>query len=297
MFKLEEVEKLRDTIEEGKIKDLLDNYYKSLKSILYTANVPFLCMMAGYEKAMLKFLPLAEAGKRIPDLFKNEKKDPKTEAIELVQHFEKKIMESMKEGESVMGDKLVDFITNDEQFRNAYYSIIHGTLVNTWTIFEAISKDLWRFILNNFPDKFFHSVVNSKDKNFNSIEGLSGKQISVALLSKYEFNLSNSLGDLISPRYDFTSPKGIKSAYKHLFNCDLNDLNFLDNRHLLQLENIRHLMVHNAGTIDEEYLKRSTYENEELGEDLRIEANQLDDLINSNIDAIIGLFKLVNNKL
>lgn len=297
MFKLEEIEKLKDSLDEGKIKDLLDNYNKSLKNILYTANVPYICMMAGYEKAMLKFLPIAEAGKRMPDLFENEKKDPKTVAVELVQHVEKKIAENMKEGESVMGDKLVDFITNDKQFRKAYYSIIHGTLVNTWTIFEAISKDLWRLILNNFPEKFFHSIVNSNDKNFNSIDGLSGKQISIALLSKYNFNLSNSLGDLISPRYDFTSPKGIKSAYKHLFNCDFNELNFLDNEHLMQLENIRHLMVHNAGTIDEDYLKRSTYGNEKLGEDLRIEANQLDDLINSNIDAIIGLFKLVINKL
>lgn len=291
VFKIKEVETLRDSLSDGSIKTFLNNYCKSINGILYAPNIPYICMIAGYEKALLKYLPKAES----PDLdalTNNYKNDPAETAKALVGHFEKKIKESQTESKEELSDKLSDFIANSPEFRKAYYSIIHNSLVNCWTIFEAISKDLWRYLLNKYPKKYLHSVISTNDSGLNSIDGMSGKQISISLLSKYDFDVSNYLGDLLSRKYDFTSPNGIKLAFQHLFQCKSESLNFLDHKDLKQLEVIRHMIVHNAGIMDEDYIKKTIYKDENIGDELFIEANQIDELVNSSIKATIGLFKL-----
>jgi hypothetical protein len=132
------------------------------------------------------------------------------------------------------------------------------------------------------------NILKESDKN--NIDGISGKSISIELLGKYEFNLNNKLGEILSNKYDFTGCSGIKKAFIDLDKKKKDKLNFLDNPIAYKLEITRNLIVHNAGIIDNEYLKKTSIPDQILGEliDLNIEQyNQFEESISLTLIAIL----------
>ncbi len=109
--------------------------------------------------------------------------------------------------------------------------------------------------------------------------------------------MSNNLGDILAPKYDFTGTKGIKTAFKELLNLGKEDLTFLDDKDLSQLEITRHLIVHNAGIIDEDYLRRSSRENENLNDRITISHEDAGNMINASVESVIGLISLLEDKI
>jgi hypothetical protein len=188
-------------------------------------------------------------------------------------------------------------VANVPILQESYNNLGLNALVNCWTLFEAISKDIWVYCLNNFPKEFlFNLLKNGKDFD-QEIEGIKGKNISIGLLAKYNFDISKNLGDLLVGKYDFTTVRGIKKSYKDLFELKDADLSTLENKNLTQLEITRHLFVHNAGVIDSDYLKRSAKQNESINTKVQITSTEAGDLINSSIDAIQELVVLVDKRI
>jgi hypothetical protein len=104
------------------------------------------------------------------------------------------------------------------------------------------------------------NAVPLAQRAFNAISeeshGISSKQIAVGLAAKYSFDLRNCLGTILQPKFDFTGVSGIKKAYKAVFSESESLLDALDELRLNELEATRHLIVHRAGIVDEEYSNR-----------------------------------------
>jgi len=125
--------------------------------------------------------------------------------------------------------------------------------VYTWTTFECLAGDLWANSLNQgttLAQKVLTSLPNETDGS-----GLSRRHIEVGLAAKHNFDLRRSLGTVLRPKFDFTSFDGISSAFEQAFGrCE--ELQELESS-LKELEQVRHLIVHRGGIVDDKFLKIS----------------------------------------
>ena len=287
----------RDTLQDAALKSILTNYCNSIDLILTTLSVPISFMAHGLRKSKAFHFSLQDANTVVMNGEGIKENDPKKTAKELINYFEA-LLKSDKEN---MVDNAVNeielLIDNVPILRDSYYNLGLNALVNSWTMFEAISKDIWIYCLNNFPKNYLFNLLRNGKEFDPEIEGSLGKNISIGLLAKYNFDISKNLGDLLSTKYDFTSIRGIKKAYKDLFELNEADLASLDNRNLTQLEITRHLFVHNAGIIDSDYLKRTQKKNETLKDKVQLTIEEAGDLINSSIEAMKELILIADVKI
>lgn len=284
----------RDKLNDSNLKSILTNYCKSLDLILTTLAVPISFMAHGLRKSKAFHFSLQDANSVVISGEGFQEKDPKKSAKELVSYFENLIKSSHEKVIENASEEIELLVANIPILQESYNNLGLNALVNCWTLFEAISKDIWVYCLNNFPKEFLSNLLkNGKDFD-QDIEGITGKNISIGLLAKYNFDISKNLGDLLVGKYDFTTVRGIKKSYKDLFELKDAELSTLENKNLTQLEITRHLFVHNAGVIDSDYLKRSAKQNEIINNKVQITSTEAGDLINSSIESIQDLVTLVD---
>lgn len=287
----------RDNLIDSNLKSILTNYCKSLDLILTTLAVPISFMAHGLRKSKAFHFSLQDANTVVMSGEGFQEKDPKKSAEELVSYFEDLIKTSQEKVIENASEEIKLLVAKVPILQESYTNLGLNALVNCWTLFEAISKDIWVYCLNNFSKEFlFNLLKNGKDFD-QDIGGITGKNISIGLLAKYNFDISKNIGDLLVSKYDFTTVRGIKKSYKDLFELKDADISTLENKNLTQLEITRHLFVHNAGVIDMDYLKRSTKQNETLNTKVQITSTEAGELINSSIDAIQELVSLVDKRI
>lgn len=160
-------------------------------------------------------------------------------------------------------DLLKSLAKTAEEIRDPLRTLLLHSLLASWTAFECLIKDVWIQCLNTFPNECAQPTFSTlTDREF--IDGINMKAIQVGLLAKYEFDVSNCLGTLLAPKFDFTSLKGMQKAYEAAFKNLLDVEKIFTDTHLVRLEATRHLMVHRGGVVDNEYLEK-TGENVEIG--------------------------------
>lgn len=287
----------RDHLKDKFLKELLSNYCNSLDLILTTLSVPISFMAHGLRKSKAFHFSLQDANTMVMSGEGIKEKDPKKTAEELIKYFEDLLKDNDKNQIENAVNEIEKLIEQVPILRESYNNLGLNALVNSWTIFEAFAKDLWIYCLNNYPKKYlFNLLKNGKDTE-QEIDGISGKNITIGLLAKYDFDISKNLGDLLSPKYDFTSVRGIKKSFKDLFALKDNEISFFDNPHLSQLEITRHLLVHNSGIIDADYLNRTNRMNEILKNKISLTIDETSDFINAGIETLKEIFLLADNKL
>jgi hypothetical protein len=72
------------------------------------------------------------------------------------------------------------------------------------------------------------------------------------LAAKYNFDLRGCLGSVLKSKFDFTSFDGIAEAYLKAFG-ECKELQELG-KDLKRLEQVRHLIVHRGGLVDEKFV-------------------------------------------
>lgn len=289
-FNIEAIEKYHDEVIDTEIKRLVDNYKTNIEQILGSLAVPLLLMTHGL-KSVRYFQYWLQGAIETKNVGKEKTKKGKEEIENFITNkFNEErdihIDEAKREIEKLR--KRAPFLEQAIQ-NNAL-----NTLVNTWTIFEATIKDLWIYSLNSHPKTLLFNVLKG---NTTDIEGITGRNVSIGLLAKYDFDISENLGEILVGKFDFTSVQGIKRSYKDLFNLNEKELKIFDNKNLEQLEITRHLIVHNAGTIDSDYLRRTNRKGEKLGKRVKLTTRQLSSYCNSSIDAAITIFKITDKKI
>ena len=137
-------------------------------------------------------------------------------------------------------------------------------------------------------------IINTKNDNDN---GFNSKTIPLNILSKYNYDLSRHLGEILSIKYDFTGVDGLKKAFIDLFNLEEKEINFLNENKIIQHEISRHIIVHNAGIIDSKYLVRSKRANETINQKIHLDITEINDMINYSINCVKQLLLLADTKV
>jgi hypothetical protein len=289
-FDIKKIEECLEKLIDQELKRLLGNYLINIEQILGSLAVPLFLMSHGL-KSVRYFQYWLQGAIATKNVGKEKSEKGKAEIEEYIQSKFKQ----EKEIHAVDAKKEIEKLRVEAPFLdNAFKKEELNTIVNSWTMFEATIKDLWIYCLNTHPNIFLFNVLKSDTQD---IEGITGKNISIGLLAKYNFDISKKLGEILVAKYDFTTVNGIKKSYKDLFNMKDSELSVFDDENLLQLEIMRHLIVHNAGKIDSDYLKRTTRKDEKLGDRVLLTEQQLCDYCNSNIYAIIKFFEMADKKI
>jgi hypothetical protein len=285
---LESIEKCKSELKNSDIKKLIENFYLGYDNILSIYAFPIVLMSYGYEE-IYEFEYRIKAATKLKTKLTDKSQSMIDEIAKMREADKKKsrgIDQAMKQ---------LKHVTKQYAFlEKSINTISLNSVVNSWTIFESIMKDLWIYILNTNPNKYLKNVLNG---NLDSVDGIEGKNISVNLLFKYNLDISKNLGDILHKKYDFTGVSGIKKAYSEIFKNQKLDFSFLDDEYLNQLEISRHLIVHKGGVIDEDYLKRTTFKREIKGKVIDYSARRTEKIINSAVEAGIKIFEIVDKNI
>jgi hypothetical protein len=280
---IKDIESCFDRLEDEGLKKIANIAINNMQHVVTGLALPQVLLMESIRRSkQINYLIYASKASKISLDTNND--DEKEVLMKIVS--EKLEKEQMKISNEAI--KLLESFKEISLVENAIRIQALNSLVNIWTIFESCTKEIWKYLLNNYQSNFLSNILKESEKS--NIDGISGKTISIELLGKYDFNLNNKLGEILSDKFDFTSCSGIKKAFIALDKKKKDNLIFLDNPIAYKLEITRNLIVHNAGIIDNEYLKKTSIPNQTFGEliDLNIEQyNEFEECISLTIIEIL----------
>jgi hypothetical protein len=182
-------------------------------------------------------------------------------------------------------------VLKESSFSRPMKSLMRAASQHAWTALEFALRDAWIAVLNNNPAPIGQRAIAQLPEKAEG-EDISRKQISLALLARNGFNVRSKLGDLLVEKYGFTSISGIRSAYSVIFEDRELLKGLFSDRKVVALEQARHLIVHRAGIVDQEY-KRKTKCRTAVGKELPLNGKW----VSLHTNAAIGLVTEVLSKV
>lgn len=183
-------------------------------------------------------------------------------------------------------------LLEDHRLEGPARALLYAGCSSAWSYLECAAKDSWIAALNSRPFQLGQLAL-AKLPNEPVMDGLTGKQVSIGLLARHGFDLRNSLGTLLSPKFDFTSVSGIRRAYEAAFGASPELTTLLSVHELSYLEATRHLIVHRGGLVDQEYICR-TGDSVTLDTQLPLTGRRLSELANAAVTAGVGLLQFID---
>ena len=150
----------------------------------------------------------------------------------------------------------IDAIMRDDGVRLGLEAMANAAVASLWTAYECTCRDAWVVALNSRTLDLGQKVLAALEGEQSDAD-LSRRAVSVGLLARYGFDLRQHLGSVLAPKFDFSAVSGIRTAYRAAFGRDSAVAAAVDSPLLRNLEALRHLIVHSAGRVDEEYKRRS----------------------------------------
>lgn len=186
----EALEKCCESIKNTELIKIAQTVKKNIEEIAVTIAMPHFLMRESVRQ--LKSLQY-----RLEGAVANKINiDPKTEEHKkLLNNFVKdKLKTHTKEHSEEARELLKKLRMSNPLIEEAINTQALNSLVNVWTIFESISKDIWIFLLNNHQATFLNNILDSKTEG--EIEGIlrwpnfHGQRIPINLQSLWNANLS-----------------------------------------------------------------------------------------------------------
>ncbi len=206
----------------------------------------------------------------------------------------KRLTEEAEKEDKVFDEtqRLFADLLKTREVHEAVRVLLYALTSSAWAVFECAAKDSWIAALNCRPLQLAQPTLMELPKE-PTVAGITGKQIEVGLLARYGFDLRDKLGTLLAPKFDFTSVSGMQFAFAAAFQGVPDIEQLLTDPKLSILEATRHLIVHRAGVIDEEY-RRRTKELAATGQQLLISDVRATELANSAVSGGCKLLRAVD---
>jgi hypothetical protein len=192
-------------------------------------------------------------------------------------------------------DDRVTSLMRHESFQRAMEVMFFITTPLLWTAFETLARDAWITAIDAVPVSIAHRAFQSLGDN-EADDGIRKKTVEVGLLAKYGFDLRGRLGTILQDKFHFSSIEGISKAYHAAFPNESAFLATLENDDLKSAEQVRHLITHKAGIIDDKYKKR-TGSSQNVGEELVVTGSQVSRFGQAVVEVGISLLVFVDKFL
>lgn len=126
--------------------------------------------------------------------------------------------------------------------------------------------------MNHRPDLFALKVIKMFEERLP--QGMSAKSIPLGIAAKYNFNLTNHIGDIIGQRIDFTDLREIKKAFTTVAEIDEHTIRLFQDPVMKELLLVRNLIAHRGGFIDETFKKQANHSGK-VGEQIDVPAETI----------------------
>ena len=188
---------------------------------------------------------------------------------------------SSREGINIIANDACAFLSDSLGDSNlsvaAAELMLQGTVL-IWSALEVLTRDLFEAIINSDPKRILLVMQDPAMK-----QRLQSKY-TLEELASVGFDLSSSLGSLLSSQQDFSDIRTIKAALLPALNSDAAVATALGDKRLWVLCQQRHVILHRRGVIDARYLE-ATGEQRPIGSRLSVTTAELELQIETVISA------------
>lgn len=257
-----------------------ESFRHNLKSAVSAASLPFLFAVSSAQANRLQRLSLAsileEKAKAIKSGERLSRELNLKDATRVARERLRTDLRSEEGIENLVHEAcaLVEGALQFEEFANSLQEILEQATVFTWGSLEALSRDIFVALLNEFP-----ALVTSLRSDPQTRDLFQIQRIGFDVLEQYGFDLSSQIGNILAERHDMSSLTSIRKVFSALFATAKDLRETLNSFELWELAQRRHLLVHRRGIIDNRYLQLTGDTDRQIGERLCIEENMLDSYV------------------
>jgi hypothetical protein len=293
-IEVDEPEATSKALQSKALQSVADVYAKNVFDLLGLLSLPYAMLRIGvHNTQQIEFFLQAVAETKILLRTKEDKARVMAYAGELMKKATEE--KSSPKNPHEEANRQLAKLLEKKNVSDAARALLYAGISSGWAAFESAAKDIWVVALNSRP-KLLAQPAFAKLTDEAATEGLSAKHVSVGLLARHGFDLRDKLGLLLSDKFDFTGVSGIRIAYTSAFGKSSVFDTMFNEQNLATLEATRHLIVHRAGFVDEDY-KRRTKDNVPIGQQLHFDSARVCELVNSSITVCCKLMRQVDEWL
>ncbi len=168
--------------------------------------------------------------------------------------------------------------TENPELLAAAQELTRQGVVLIWSAFEVLARDLFTAILNQRPGAINLLINSAARRRFLATK------FELETLAAYDFDLSKSLGTILSQYESLNDLPGIKDVYLALFPGHPTLVASLSDPSLWPLFQRRNLIVHRRGIVDGQY-RDKTGDDKPIGERLLVVPREVDCYVDSVVAA------------
>lgn len=124
-----------------------------------------------------------------------------------------------------------------------------SAIIGSWTAFEVLLGDLWEAAVNCYPDCMLPQATTTRRG------GKRPKGIDPEIIRALGYDLRGKIGSAMRRHRNFTSMPSARRAYHRAFKDKKID-GILRNPEIDFLQGMRHILVHNCGKIDRDFIEQ-----------------------------------------
>jgi len=268
-----------------KYSELAEAFEKNVSAVVATVGIPVTLASAAAEGSHWQRIHSAE---RIRTLLLHAEPGENEAALEARrdEHALKSASEKMREfvtspdGRDKIAADACAFLSqslgSSDLSAAAAELILQGTVL-TWSALEVLSRDLFEAVLNSDPKRALAVIQDAAAK-----QRLQSR-FTLEELASFGFDLSSSVGSLLSSQQDFSDIRTIKAAILPALNFDPAVAAVLGEKRLWILCQQRHVILHRRGVVDARYLE-VTGDQRPIGSRLSVKPAELE----SQIKAVVA---------
>lgn len=151
-------------------------------------------------------------------------------------------------------DHTIQQLMRRPDFREAIQMLFFVSVPLLWTAFETVVRNTWVALVNRADSRTVQRIFNFSAES-ESDPRTTGRGVSIGMLAKFDFDLRGKFGLVLQDKFHFSSLSGMLRAYRAV--SENFPRNVFETKELKRAEQLRHLIVHNAGIIDEQHKKIS----------------------------------------
>jgi hypothetical protein len=273
------------------------NFVDALHNLQFLGFLPHALITQGYREvaafgffqSMTKIDDIKSTGK-----FESwwEQVSSRVQAVAETEEAQKKFREHAWE----TANRHIGTLLKDKHAANALRSLTFARIVFAWTAFECMAADMWEVAVNDKAVELGHPAFQHLSQDFIGNEGITTKNVAVGILARYGFDLRNALGTVLRSKFDFTSVAGIQGGYEAAFGKAARLVEILGDKELIRLEVTRHVVVHRAGIVDGEYVRRAS-SNLREGQPIPVDDEGVISMLIAMMRAACSLTEFVDGRL
>lgn len=264
---------------------ILDVAIDGLKGILSTASLPFQLVEASVVQRKFdrvftaeRILILKEVGPWGDVTEIHERK-----AYETADHKMSEFASS-SEGTNFFRDEIILELSRTLKVGGvaaATQELLAQSLISAWSVFENFSRSAIIEYLNARPSAAAAVISLPAMKDF-----FGRKAIDIDVISRYDYNLSSFMGDVLFGDRRLDSLTIIKPLLRELLGDAEIQIALSDE--IWELNQLRHLFVHRRGLVDREFLGK-TNSKIAIGERVNLKSDNIEKSIKAVLKAIVTI--------